>query len=458
MKTTRRFFLRSSLVASATVGLASHVLGDGGPLVADSNSRPVLAKVGCGGKGRDNAALASSFGDFAVVCDVDRSHAEKYANDPKINGDGARKIDIEEDYRRVLDRDDIDAVICSTPDHWHTKIAIEALQAGKHVYGEKPMTLTIDEVKQLRRAVHAGDLVLQVGNQQRSCQWFREAVAIAQSGALGEDFTATCSVGTGPQGGPFETKPIPDGLNWDAWLGQAPMTPYIPERCHHSFRWWYEYSGGKMTDWGAHHIDIAVWAINGLEEGPVRIEGEGVLDDRPDCYNAPQTFRCAMEFANGRKIIVQDKPGNGITLEGKAGSIFVSRGELSGDVFDEIRADSDWHDRIRQAAEDLYSGPYGASDEEIAAGDYTRLSSGARWGDVKRSHMNNFFRCMAEGEQPISDVDTVGVATMCCHLSNIAIRLGRPLEWDPKAEEFIGDDEANGMLAREQRKGYEIAV
>jgi len=418
---------------------------------AEKNGRPSLAMIGCGGKGRDDARLASAFGDFAVVCDVDTRRAEKFAADPALTGEGTRTLQVETDYRAVLERPDIDAVICATPDHWHTKIYAEALRAGKHVYGEKPMTLTIDEVKTLRDVAGKSDRVFQVGNQQRSCQWFREAIAIARSGVLGDKLTAVCTLGAGPVGGPFKEQAVPKGLHWDRWLGPAPRTPYIPERCHATFRWWYEYSGGKLTDWGAHHLDIALWAVNGFEGGPVEIRGEAVLDPRPNCYNTPQTYRCTLTFANGNKIVCQDGD-DGILFEGEREHIFVNRGKLAGNLIGKIRADANWNGRIRDDANGLYNQ---AGNETPFARDIDFADKGI-WTTVKQNHMANFFRCMNSGGEPVSDVNTVGASTICCHLANIAMRLGRPLKWNPTKEHFIGDDEANGMLAREYRKGYEI--
>lgn len=215
MSVSRRRFLQSSAAAAAT----PYFWSSSSAASEDKNSRLRLGMIGCGGKGRDDARLASAYGDFVAVCDVDRGHAEQYANNPLLNDDGKRKLDIYADHREMLARDDIDVVICATPDHWHTPVYIDALRAGKHVYGEKPMTLTVDEVKMLRKVVADSGCVLQVGNQQRSCQWFREAVAIAQSGVLGDNLTATCYLGKWPKGGPFASKPVPEGLDWDRWLG-----------------------------------------------------------------------------------------------------------------------------------------------------------------------------------------------------------------------------------------------
>jgi predicted dehydrogenase len=320
------------------------------------------------------------------------------------------------------------------------------------------MTLTIDEVKILRRVAAASDRVFQVGNQQRSCQWFREAIAIVRSGILGDELTATCYLGAGPSGGPFREQAVPEDLDWDRWLGQTPLVPYIPQRCHGSFRWWYEYSGGKLTDWGAHHIDIAQWALNALETGPVFIDGRGVHDTRPDCFNTAQTYRGTMKFANGSQIVFEDggKQTNGILFSGSKERIFVNRGKLVGNMVNKITADKKWNARIREAAGALYDGPYGLPD--VVLNEYDRLGGqgNSSWTRVKQSHMGNFFRCIESGVRPISDVVSVGAATISCHLANITMRLARPLDWDPSAEAFSEDDEANAMLARPQRDGYRI--
>jgi predicted dehydrogenase len=335
---------------------------------------------------------------------------------------------------------------------------VDALRAGKHVYGEKPMTLTVDEVKILRRVAAESGCTFQVGNQQRSCQWFREAIAVAQSGVLGDNLTATCYLGRGASGGPFATKPVPEGLDWDRWLGQTPWVPYIPQRCHGSFRWWYEYSGGKLTDWGAHHIDIAQWALGMLGSGPVTIEGQGVHDTRKDCFNTAQTFKGSMLFPNGTRLIFEDggKNTNGILLQGDKDRIFVNRGKLVGNMMDQITADGAWHARIREAAANLYRGPYGFPDAKLEDYDKFGSSRDSSWVRVKQSHMGNFFKCIETGQKPISDVVSVGSGTITCHLANIALRLGRKIAWDPATESVVGDDEANAMLVRVQRDGYQI--
>jgi predicted dehydrogenase len=398
--------------------------------------------------GQGDLKAAAMFGDVVAVCDVDRAHAELVA-------EGGKRT-IYEDYRKLLERKDIEIVTVSTPDHWHVKIAIDAMLAGKDVYCQKPLTLTIDEGKKICRVVQQTGRVFQVGTQQRSedGQMFQKAVALCRLGRLGKIVRVTCGVGAGPSGGPFAKTAVPEGLNWDLWLGQAPRVDYIPERAHPTFRWWYEYSGGKLTDWGAHHVDIAQWAIGMEHSGPLSVEPLAVVLPQPlsrgmptrdDCYNTPMTFRIKCMFAGPVEVVLSDKPetaglekmakkavrriDNGILIEGEKGKIFVNRSMLVG-----------------PAVEDLKQNPLPE--------DYlTKL----RKGKPVSSHMGNFMACVKDRGTPISDVFTHHRTLTTCHLANLAIRLGRKLTWDAQREQIVGDDEASAWQSRPQRKGFEIA-
>jgi predicted dehydrogenase len=337
-------------------------------------------------------------------------------------------------------------VTIGTPDHWHTKICIDAMTAGKDVYCEKPLTLTVDEGKLLCRAVAQTNRILQVGTQQRSeyDEKFLKAVALVRSGRLGRIRRVTCVIGGAPRGQAFRTAPPPAGLDWDLWLGQAPRVDYIPQRCHATFRWWYEYSGGKMTDWGAHHVDIAQWAIGMDQSGPTSIEVQAAelpVDFRAgmptvnNSYNTALTFRVRCEFANGVELILRDHArdlgiDNGIRFEGENGTLFVSRTALRGEPVDEL------------------------ARNPLADSVYTAL----RKGKPSDSHMGNFIACVRDRGQPVSDVVSHHRALSTCHLANIAIRLRRNLRWNPAEERFTDDDEANTFLAREQRRGFEIQL
>ena len=274
-----------------------------------------------------------------AVCDVDRNRAEDAS-------DGGKRT-IYEDYRKLLDRKDIDAVTISTPDHWHAKIAIDAMRAGKDVYCQKPLTLTIDEGKKLCKVVKETGRVFQVGTQQRSTsEFFLTAVAMCQLGRIGKIRRVTCAIGGGSAGGPFKKTPPPPELDWDMWLGQAPKVEYIKERCHSTFRCWYEYSGGELTDWGAHHVDIAQWAIGMDHSGPLSVEPISFTLPVPfekgypkvdDCYNTATAFMIKCMFPNGVELIIRHDTDNGILFEGEKGRFFVNRGKLTGKPVERLK-------------------------------------------------------------------------------------------------------------------------
>ena len=389
--------------------------------------------------GSGDARGHNGFGDIVAVCDVDSGRAENAKNDGNI---GKGKADAYTDYRKVLERNDVDVVSVVTPDHWHIKICIEALQAGKHVFCQKPLTLTLEENQLIRNACKKyKDQVFFVGTQQRSDGGkFLRAINMVQKGLLGDIQKITVGINGGPKGGPFKKEAPPNQLDWDFWLGQAPKVEYIKERCHYQFRWWYEYSGGKFTDWGAHHVDIATWAIEHDKEGagPIEIDGSDAnhpveyKDGYPtvdDCYNTAHDYAVLCKYASGLEMTIDSRSQNGILFEGTKGRIFVSRGKIAGKPIEE-----NWDD-----------GKY--TDE-----DRTRLYKGKR----HEGHKNNFYRCIREGGLPVSDVYTHVQAMNTCHLAAIAARLKRAFKWDPKAEKIVGDNQAASFFARKQREGFEI--
>ncbi|HZW33560.1 MAG TPA: Gfo/Idh/MocA family oxidoreductase [Isosphaeraceae bacterium] len=435
----RRDFLRVAATSPALLAF----LNPFGRTMADEtrskNDRPRLGLIGAGGQGSGDARGASRFGDFLAVCDVDQRHAERARNDDRI---GKKKADVYEDYRKLLDRRDIDAVIIGTPDHWHTKICIDALRAGKDVYCEKPLTLTIDEGKKLGQVVKETGRVVQVGTQQRSDhnRVFLLAVAMVRAGRIGKIRKVTAAIGGGPSGGPFRAAKPPAELNWDLWLGQAPKVEYRKERCHAEFRWWYEYSGGKLTDWGAHHVDIGQWGIGMENSGPHTLEvikgvlpvefkgGYPTVDDR---YNTATTFLVRATFANDVVMDIRHDTENGVTFQGSSGRIFVTRDRI---------------DLSGGAVDALYKNPVPES-----------LLKELRKGKRVDGHMANFFECARDRAVPVADVWSHHRSLTTCHLANIAIRLARhKLHWDPAKEEIVGDSEANAWQSRPQRAGYEI--
>ena len=274
-QSNRREFLRKSATAAAA-GAAIPYFAWSQPTFANNsaNDRPVIGCVGLGGMGTGDAHEHHNFGDIVAVCDVDSNRAAAARHD---GGIGKGKADAYGDYRKVLDRKDIDVVSVVTPDHWHVKIAIEALEAGKHVFSQKPLTLTLEENQLIRNAAKKYDKqVFFVGTQQRSDRdRFLRAINMVHKGLLGDIKKITVGINGGDVGGPFKKTKPPKELDWNFWLGQAPSVEYIKERCHYQFRWWYEYSGGKFTDWGSHHVDIATWAINHDKQGmgPIEVDG-----------------------------------------------------------------------------------------------------------------------------------------------------------------------------------------
>src|SRR5262245_28804222 len=469
-KQNRRQFLKTAAAAGAGGALVPYWFTSRArsqdPAVKD---RHVIGCIGTGD--RWTGAIGpqiKQFGDIVAVCDVDKNHVER--NGLRIAGEGDRPY---EDYRRVLDRNDIDIVTIVTPDHWHAKIAIEAMQAGKDVYCEKPLTLTIDEGKKICQVQKQTGRVLQVGTQQRSEfevrdrasdevrfeRQFLQAVALAHAGRLGKINKVTCSIGGTDPCPPLPKVAVPDGLNWEMWQGQAPLAEYVQGgrspsnprypagRTHYEFRWWYEYSGGKLTDWGAHHVDIAQWIIGMDHSGPSLVEATAELpvafDSRgyptvDDQYNTAKSFVVKCHYANGAQVVIRHAPENGrwtegLWIEGEKAAIFVSRGEfkdLRGTVIAEL------------------------AQQPVPQDDLVKLFKGKRL----TSHMQNFIDCVADRSLPVSDVFSHHRALSTCHLANIAIRLNRAIQWDAGKEEIVGDSEANGFLARQPRKSYEITV
>ncbi len=453
----RRTFLKRSAVLAGTAALpawsARRALAQ-----EPANSRLRVGCIGTGGRGTYVGNIACELGEKVACADVDANHAKWFAGDSKC--------DVYEDYRKILDRQDIDVVTIAAPDHWHSKILIDAVKAGKDVYCEKPMTLTIDEGKKICEVVKKSDRIVQVGTQQRSSGQFLLAIALAQSGRLGKVLKATCYIGGGSTGGPFPTKPVPPELNWDAWLGQCPSVDYCPERCHGSFRGWLEYAGGIITDWGAHHVDVAQSALGGDQTGPVEIEGKGeypvISDDfdmveffagrakLPNSFNTVLTFEVTHRFANGSTLVVLPGPDNGVKIEGEHGRIFVNRGRLSGKPV-EVLTDAERQTLGEQAAA-LYRGkpidPFDVATDDTYSG-YDRAS---------QNHVRNFFDCVKDRNMPISDVFTHHRSVSTCHLCNIAMLTGRKLRWDPDKQDFIDDPQASALLSRPQRPPYAITV
>ncbi len=421
------------------------------------NDRPKVAAIGTGSRwcqkatginGPHGAAPSfRPFGDYAAVCDADSARLGRAASLVK-EWTGHEPLQAA-DYRKVLDRDDIAIVHISTPDHWHAKIAIEAMLAGKDVYCEKPMTLTIEEGRKMSRVCKDTGRIVQIGTQQRSDREFLTAIALIRDGRIGTLKKAICGIGGATTSPELPIVEPPKELDWNLWQGPVAEAPYRYlagdngetqswSRSHYEFRWWYEYSGGKLTDWGAHHVDIAAWAMDKTETGPTSVNPRFVKhpvpfkDGQPtdtSRYNTATEFQIVATYADGQEIDIRHDAPNGIRFEGTEGWLFVSRGQLSGKAVDEMR---------------------------------TRpLPDGALEKVYKNhplvNHTRNFFEAVAGKYEPISDVFSHHRALTVCHLAGIAARLGREIRWNPENESIVDDSQAQGMVGREPRKGFEIA-
>jgi predicted dehydrogenase len=436
---SRRRFLQAA-GAVATAGLPTWFLAqeaDASPQTPSTspNEQIRIGLVGCGGMGRGDGRNAKRFGQIVAICDVDRNHlADAKAKD-------FPEADTYNDFRKLLERQDIDAVICGTVDHWHTLVSMGAMKAGKDVYCEKPLTLTIDEGKRLVEVQRQTGRVLQTGTQQRSGREFRLACNLVRNGRIGKMKRAEVWLPAGLRGGPFAKSEVPSGFDYDFWLGQTPAVPYVKERTHFSFRYWWEYSGGTMTDWGAHHNDIVLWALGHDGSGPVSIEGKQLVDMIPGGYTAASEYDVTYTYADGvvhtsksttastwfGGINPDERDGqqHGIKFIGSDGWIWVTRGTIQ------------------------------ASDPDILK---EELPEDAPRVYHSSDHMGNFFDCVKSRETTICPAEVGHRSASLCHLGVIAIRLGRKLQWDPVQERFVNNPEANGYLTRPMRKPYDCEM
>lgn len=395
-----------------------------------------------------------------AVCDVDSRHLYRAA--AKFNEDNKLEPQQYDDYRELIDRSDIDVVVVATPDHRHAEIAIAAMLKGKDVYCEKPLTLTIEEALQMIAVQKKTGRVLQTGSQQRSefKGMFRLAAEVVRSGAIGKVKTIECRIGSNPLSGAIPEAPVPKGLDWERWLGPTAVVPYRLAKdakghdlsnktltnCHYNFRWFQTYSGGKMTDWGAHHIDIAQWCLDMDGSGPTGIVCEEMSEvySKGDGYDWPEDFRIKLTYANGATVFVMSRKGsdaklvddkgkekvvvpddNGILIQGESGTVFVSR-----------------------------SGVY-ANRKELLT-DTPKLDK-PLYDKLETNHFGNFLQCIETRRDPICTTTVGGGSVMVCHLGVIALQVGvgKQLTWDPEAHRFTGAnaDAANAKIARPRRDG-----
>ena len=428
---SRRLLLKTAAATVASTTIPGWFVEESfaaGQATAATGDKPRVALIGCGGMGTGDANAASKFGTIVAVCDVDE---HRVAEAQKKWPDALPF----KDFRRLLENKNIDVVVCGTVDHWHALISIAAMRAGKDVYCEKPLTLTIDEGKQIVRVARETGRILQTGSQQRSNAKFRLACELVRNGRIGKLQHVDVFLPTGQRSGPFASAPVPNGFDWDMWQGQTPNVDYVKERTHTTFRYWWDYSGGTLTDWGAHHNDIALWGMGLERSGPVSVSGKPTIDMIPGGYTAASEYSVEYKYANGVTHSCHSTNANAWN-----GGVVDPKGQLHGVKF--VGADGwIWVSRgiIEASNPELLVEPLPANAERLYVSD---------------NHMGNFFECIQTRKPAICEPEIGHRSASICHLGAIAVRLGRELKWDPQQENFGGDREANSFLSREMRKPW----
>jgi predicted dehydrogenase len=422
---TRRTFLRSAAAGGTFLTLPA-VTYRAALLAEEKPSETVrIGCVGVGGQGRADMNAVKK--NVVAVCDADKDRVASAAKElekgnvtPQTTGD----------YRKLLDDKNIDAILNVTPDHWHALITVDACKAGKDVYCEKPLSLVVSEGRAMVTAARANKRIVQTGSQQRSSKEFRQACELVRNGALGK--LKEVKVGLpAPNWVDRAKMPVPDSdppaaLDFERWLGPAPERKYNSNRVHYLFRFFWDYSGGQQTNFGAHDLDIAQWALGMDESGPVSIEGTATFHPQK-WFETPETAKQTFTYASGVPVHCSLGRGGypgGVTFEGEKGKIYVRRGAIEVTLGGEKVAD-----------------PY-------------KLPTGEVKLYVSNSHFGNWLECIKSRKLPICDVEIGHRSATVCHLGNIAIRTGRKITWDPKTETIVGDKDAAALLTKEYRKPW----
>ena len=439
---SRRQFLQASAAAGvAPLVVSSSVFGADAP-----SNRLNLALIGAGNQSRVDLPAVLRFDDVQVVaiCDVNKgsygyarpehflgrepvrdSVNEYYA---KKTGAGTyRGCDVYGDFREVLARDDVDAVMVILPDHWHALVSVLACRAGKDVYCQKPMSLTVHDGQQMIKAVREHKRILQVGSQYRSNAVVRRVAELVRNGRIGKVQRAIAIVNdSGPGPGPgWQPMPVPDGFDYDFWLGPAPQAPYHIDRCLYRFRFHLDYSGGQVTNTGHHANDIVQWVLGLDGTEPVEYEDIGsVWPPAGHLYTTAMKTAFRARHANGIELICQTQdPGFGARFEGADGWV-----QYTGN-------------KIQASSDTILNSPIGEDELRLPVSD---------------NHYRNWLDCIKTRQEPIEPVEVGHSTANICHCGNIAMRLKRRVQWDPETETFVGDDEANQMLRRPYREPWNL--
>ncbi|MCH7751345.1 MAG: Gfo/Idh/MocA family oxidoreductase [Planctomycetes bacterium] len=448
LPSSRRDFLKTSALAAAAVApyyAPGSVFGANAP-----SNRITMACIGVGNQGFPDLQRFMSHDDCQIlaVCDVNRG-SDGYKNEKRLYGRIPAQQHVEQyygkrrdsgsykgceaynDFREILQRDDIDAVLIVTPDHWHSEMTVRAAEAGKDIYCEKPLGLTIGDQQAMVQAVRKHNRIFQTGSHERSNPNVRKMVDLVQSGAIGKVKRVIANVGRHNMIGPgpgWKPMSVPDGFDYDMWLGPAPDAPYHKDRCLYRFRFNYDYSGGQITNYGAHSLDMAQWGLGMDDSGPVKVKHvyaeylpEGSL------FNAATFTHFQCQYASGVQLTcVTAEPSVRCVFEGTEGLV-----------------------RIDSQGKNFLTIPQGLKESRFGT------DVPAKYGSID-DHQRNFLDCVKSREEPAAPVEVGHRSATVCHLGNIALRLKQELQWDPASEQFVGSDEANALLRRPARESWHV--
>ncbi|HQA90174.1 MAG TPA: Gfo/Idh/MocA family oxidoreductase [Sedimentisphaerales bacterium] len=424
----RRFLKQTGCVAVGGLSLpylvSSSALGKAGAVAA--SERITVGFIGTGGHGIDmnlKSFLAQPDAQAVAVCDVDPVNLHKARDLVNARYDNTDCMTTQ-DFREILARADIDAVMISTPDHWHVPISIAAARAGKDVECEKP-TLTVEEGRRLVQTMQRYGRVFQWSTEDRSVDVYHRMCALVRNGRIGKVHTIRVELPVGPDtpGNP-EPMPVPEGFDYDMWLGPAPWAPYTRDRCHWNFRWIFDYSGGMLTDWGAHLLDGAQWGNDTEHTGPVEVEGRGVFC-QGGLYDTAREYHLQYAYADGVKLFV-DSGEPSLRFEGTEGWVG-NRG---------------WRGKLEASRPAILDSAIGPNDVHL----YT----------CPGGEQRNFLDCVKSRQACYFPPEIGQRCFTIAHIGNIAMRLGRKLRWNPQEERFVNDDEANRMLRRTARSPWDL--
>jgi len=427
----RAFMKTSAAVVAAPMIVPSTVFGQNAP-----SNRLNMGAIGCGSMGNSNIDNFLKRDDVQIIatCDVDRTHLNKTT--AKIEQAYAKKNGMNDykgckefgDFRDLIARDDIDFVMIALPDHWHSIPAIMAANAKKDIYAEKPLARTIAEGRAIVNAVEKNNVIWQTGSWQRSVPHFRQACELVRNSKIGKLLKVEVGLPTGKGIELQKEMPVPDGFDYDFWLGPAPWSPYTEQRCHWNFRWILDYSGGQLTDWSGHHIDIANWGSGKERTGPVEVKGAGAYP-RDGLWDAATEYSFECTYADGMKLTVKNNSDTGTPM----GAKFIGT--------------EGWVHVDRRG---MTTEPMGLMTSITGPDEIHLYKSNNHWG--------NFIDCVKSREQTITPPEFAQRSISVGHLGDIAMQLRRPLKWDPDNEKFIGDPEADRMLQRSFRAPWRLPV